>query len=148
MDNFPELIDFECSRSKELISSGQCCEVNNCFDIHLLNPLYALVSQVSSETQVDVLSRSISAISDLSHFRFEYHATRGANMFYTTYMDLMSDYEKAELHRLKMLLPSSGQIIADAKIRVRERLLARKSRASIKGNSNETNIAGNLCLDF
>lgn len=128
-DIFKEF-DIECINAKHLISSGQCVEVNNCLDIHLLKPLYNLVEKINEVTDTDIINHAIDALCNVSRYRFNYHENRGADMFYTSYMDLMSDHEKSELHRLKLLLPSSGQLVAEAKERIRARLLARKNTKS------------------
>ena len=131
MQMFSEQLSIEVAKAHKLIANGDCVEVNSRFDINLLDPLYSLVSQVVGE-QRDLLSLAISAIADLSAARFKYHESRRANMSYVTDYSLMTEYEKGELHRLKLLLPSSGQIIADAKQRVREHLLARKAKFATK----------------
>lgn len=122
--------DIECINAKNLIASGQCVEVNNCLDIYLLKPLYNLVEKINQVTDTDIINHAIDALCNVSRYRFNYHESRGADMFYTSYMDLMSDHEKSELHRLKLLLPSSGQLVAEAKERIRARLLARKNTKS------------------
>lgn len=137
---FEEQLSNEVSKAIKLIAAGECIEVNSCFDIHLLNPLYNLISQITGEPDTNILSQAISAISSLSHARYSFHEAKGGNMFYTRYFDLMSDYEKTELHRLKMLLPCSGQVIAEAKARVRERLLARKAKYASKEFPNDRMI--------
>lgn len=132
METLIERLDHSMSVVCDLIRSGKCLETKGYIESENLNFLYELVLQIDEKSSAIELNKAIEAISLPSKERFEYYENKGHNMFYQQSFDFLSEYEIAELHRLKLLLPSYLEVQHQAREKILQRSLERKRLMHIK----------------
>lgn len=114
------------SHARELISHDQCLYFREHENMHEMEPFYELIRMVNNDSSKDLVSVAISALSSISEYRYEQNKKNGCNMIYSTYFDMLSDYEKGELHRLKQTLPTFAEVRQSARSFILERCAARR----------------------
>lgn len=105
----------------ELISCDQCLNFKDPSDMIGMEPFYNLIKEVDKNSSSELVSVAIAALSSISECRYEQRKHHGCCMIYSSYFDMLSDYEKEELHRLKNSLPT----FAEARQSARDFVLAR-----------------------